>query len=81
MTNLIPLTANPAIISGPLQFNRMGVMAIGSNLRLYANGVLVGQITDTTYASGYAGAFINQNNTPDMKMQVDMMSYWKDPAP
>ncbi len=81
MTSLVSNTSHPAIQPGGLQFNRIGLMAVGNNLRLYANGVLLQEIQDSTFPKGYAGVFINQDFTPGLTMRVDMMSYWENPAP
>ena len=81
MTTLISPKKNTAIQPGSLVFNRMGVMAVGNRLILYANGALLEEYRDSTYANGYFGVFINQDNTPNMTLLVDQMSYWKNPTP
>jgi hypothetical protein len=81
MTTLIRPTTSSAIQPGALVFNRLGVMAIGSRMILYANGVLLTEINDSKYSKGYWGVFINQDNTPNMVLRVDQMSYWENPKP
>ncbi len=48
---LIPLTSNKAIKTGK-QKNTLLAVANGSDFRLYINGTFVGEVHDTTYASG-----------------------------
>ncbi|MCC6146060.1 MAG: hypothetical protein IT308_00680 [Anaerolineaceae bacterium] len=81
MTTLINYKKSSAIQPGSGVFNRMGVMAIGNRLILYANGALLEEYRDNTFASGYFGVFLNQDITPNLTLRVDQMSYWKDPAP
>jgi serine/threonine protein kinase len=50
-TSLIPPTASSAILPGGLP-NTLLVIANGANFKLYINGTLVGETTDSTYASG-----------------------------
>ncbi|MDR3577510.1 MAG: hypothetical protein P4L50_26910 [Anaerolineaceae bacterium] len=79
MTYIITDKTSPAILQGPNQTNRLGVMAIGSHLLFYINGKYVEDVQDTSYAKGYVGIFINEDNTPNMVVQVDQMAYWLDP--
>jgi len=74
-------TASSAIVTGANQTNRLGVMMVGSRLLLYANGKLITEIKDTTYASGYFGLFVGSDNTENLTIQVDEMSYWENPRP
>jgi hypothetical protein len=81
MTTLINWKSSPAIKIGANQTNRLGLMAIGSRLILYINGIQVGESKDSTYTQGYYGVFIGQKNTPDMTIGVDEMDYWENPTP
>jgi len=77
MTAHIPWEANDAVKSGSNQVNRLGVMADGSKLTLYVNGVKVGEISDSTYSSGYFGVFVNAGATSSHTISVDELSYWE----
>ena len=81
MTRLIDWTANKAINAGSNQTNRLGILMIGGRLVMYANGILLGEVTNTTYASGYFGLFIGGLSTPNFNISVDEMSYWENPKP
>lgn len=78
---LVNWTANSAIVSGANKTNRLGVMMVGSRLLLYANGSLITEIKDSTYSSGNFGLFVGSDNTEDLTIQVDEMSYWVSPTP
>ncbi len=78
-TNLTEWTADPAILSGSDQTNRLGLMANGANFTLYANGKLLGEVQDATYPSGDFGLFIASAETPNFTVQVSAVSYWSLP--
>lgn len=80
MTTLIPPTQNDAIVQGGGVFNRLGLMAVGNRLTLYANGVYLGEYQDSSYPAGYFGVFVNQDNTPYLTLRVEQMRYWKNPV-
>jgi hypothetical protein len=79
MTYIITDKASPTILPGPNQTNRLGVMAIGSHLLFYINGKYVEDVQDASYPKGYVGVFINEDNTPNMVIEVDQMAYWLNP--
>jgi len=76
---LVKWTANPAILSGANQVNRIGVMAIGNQIRLYANGVLLKEIQDDTYTEGGFGIFIGSQKPEQMTLMVQDIRYWNNP--
>ena len=80
MTYIITDKASPTILPGPNQINRLGVMAIGSHLLFYINGKYVEDVRDSSYPKGYVGVFINEDNTPNMEVEVDQMAYWLSPV-
>lgn len=76
-TTLIESTANSAILAGSGQTNRVGVMANGNQLRLYVNGELLKEITDSTYLdAGNFGALIAANATPGFTVRMEEISQW-----
>ncbi|MBI4926938.1 MAG: hypothetical protein HY835_04175 [Anaerolineae bacterium] len=81
MTRLIDWKASDAIQKGSNATNRMGIMMVGSRLILYANGQLLGEVSDSTWTSGTFGAYIGALNTDNFSVQIDEMSYWKNPNP
>jgi hypothetical protein len=78
-SDLIKWTANPAILKGANQTNRLGVMAKADQFTLYVNGTQVDQITDNSYGSGVFGLFISSFKTADFTVQVDEVDYWNQP--
>jgi len=82
MTNLVRWTSSPAILSGSNQVNRLGVMAIGKRIILYANGTLLGEVQDDTYtAKGGLGIFIGSDETDNLVINIDELAYWENPSP
>jgi hypothetical protein len=81
MTTLINWKSSSALKIGANQTNRLGLMAIGSRLILYINGIQVGESKDSTYTQGNFGVFIGSKNTPDMTIGVDEIDYWENPTP
>ncbi len=69
-------TANPAIQAGAMQTNRVGVLAEGNRLTLYVNGVKMGQVEDSTFASGWMGLFIGADKTQNLTVQLDQFDLW-----
>jgi len=75
-TGLVEWTSNSNIHSGPNKTNRMGILAQGDSLKLYANGKILTSITDSSYAEGQFGLFIGSPNTANLQVFVDEVSYW-----
>jgi hypothetical protein len=76
-TSHINWTANSAIISGEKQTNRVGVMATGSLLELYVNGVKVAELQDDTFAEGFLGIYVGSDETDQLTVRITDFSYWK----
>lgn len=73
--------ASSAIQAGEGKSNRVGIMALGSRLLMYANGELLGEVKDTQYTKGYFGVFVNPDSANGFTVKVDKMSYWANPKP
>jgi hypothetical protein len=78
-TTLVHWTPGDSIQSGPGQSNRIGVMAVGSRITMYVNGVLLKEHYDDTFPEGYLGIFINAEQTENFTIHVDDVSYWRNP--
>jgi hypothetical protein len=76
MTGLLAWKASPAIKSGSNQTNRLGVMVKGSKISLYANGVLLGEVSDLAYKTGYFGVFAGSVESASFQISVDEVDYW-----
>ncbi|GAB4481185.1 MAG: hypothetical protein Kow0088_23280 [Anaerolineales bacterium] len=69
-------TASTAILSGVNQTNRLGVWAKGSTLKLYANSILLTELSDNSYLKGRFGLFIAAEETNPFKVFVQEIAYW-----
>lgn len=81
MNWLVNWTASPAIAAGSNQTNRISMFASGSRLILYANGTLLTEVQDSTFSSGYFGVLVGADQTDNLTVYVDEMSYWENPQP
>ncbi len=77
--DLIRWAKSDAIHAGANQTNVLGVMGKDAKISLYANGHLLGELSDTTYTQGVFGCFIASTNTPNFTVQVNGLNYWKLP--
>ena len=71
--------AGESINEGSNQANRMGLLADGERLSLYANGHKLVTIQDDSYEQGKFGVFVGSANTPDFTVLVDEIAYWELP--
>jgi len=77
MTTLIPLTSSTAIVAGAQRNNRMGVMADGNQLTLYANGQKLEEIEDETLTdAGGFGLFVGARKSGSLEIGAQEMAYW-----
>lgn len=76
MTKIIALKEAKAINPGSEMTNRLGVMAQGTKIGLYANGTLLEEINDATFTDGYFGPFVAANETPDFKVELNQINLW-----
>jgi len=73
---LIEWTASPEIVKGPNATNRMGLLAKGSKLYVFANGKPVGQAEDVAYSSGTFGLFASAANSSAVSVTFDDFAAW-----
>jgi hypothetical protein len=74
--SIIGWTESSAILNGPNQENRLGIKAQGDHLAIYANGVLLQDLLDSTNLEGYFGLFIGAGQTVGFSIKVDSLEYW-----
>lgn len=79
MVNLIEWKSSTAINTGSSQTNRMGLMAVGDRLILYANGQNIGEVKDSAFSKGYFGIFVGARETEDFTIRVDQVRTWFNP--
>ena len=68
--------ASDAIVTGSNATNRMGVWMQGSQIRLYANGKLLGEYTDKAFDEGIIGVHLGSVDTPGLQVKVDEIQWW-----
>lgn len=76
---LVDWTSSDQLNAGSNQTNRIGILADGTRLTLYANGNLLQEINDDTHAQGRFGVFVGSANTPDFTTLVDEIAQWDIP--
>lgn len=74
--DLVSWTSSDQIKAGSNQTNRLGFLADGDRLSLFANGNLLIEISDDTYESGGFGVFVGAVRTPNFTVSVEKLSYW-----
>lgn len=76
---LIELTQGSGIQQGSNVTNRLEVRAEGDRIGLYSNGSLLQEVIDSTFTSGYFGAFVAANQTSGFTVWMDEISLWNLP--
>jgi len=72
-------TSSSHIKSGSNQTNRLGILADGSSFSIYANDILLGEVSNSTYSEGRYGVFVASSATNNFTVRVDSISYWSNP--
>lgn len=78
-TEILKWKADPAILSGANQTNRMGMMAKGTHFTFFANGKQIGEADDSTYTDGLFGVYTSAVNTANFTTQISEIDYWNQP--
>ncbi len=74
---VVSLTSDDCILSGSGQINRLGIMADGDTIRLYANGELLKELTDKGLPDkGYIGAFVSAREDQNFTVQLEELKLW-----
>lgn len=77
---IINWTADPAILSGQDQTNRIGVMVKDNHYSLYINGKFIKDFTDDGIkANGHFGVYISAIENANFTVQVDEIDEWNQP--
>ena len=77
---LINWKESPDIKTGANQVNRLGVMVTGKNIKVYMNGVLQGETSDSSFSAGFFGTFVRSVTTSKYTVKFDEMKFWENPA-
>ncbi len=77
-TSVVDAGGTDSIIKGgPGQSNRFGVWVQGSNFKVYANGKLLKEFSDSSIsAAGHIGVTIAGFNATGITVDLDELSYW-----
>jgi len=76
-TVLLEPTESEAILAEPGQVNRMGLLAFGENISLYANGVFLTTLSDFTYLDeGKIGLFVRAATEQPFTVRYDQLRVW-----
>jgi hypothetical protein len=76
---LVDWTSSEHIHAGNKQTNRIGLLANGTKISMYANGNLLQELNDDTHREGRFGVFVGSANTADVNFRVDEIAYWDIP--
>ncbi len=68
--------ASGAIVGGGDKTNRMGLIAEGDSVKLYANDQMIGEYNIPDYPSGRFGLVVGAKDTAGFKASVDVVKFW-----
>ncbi|MGQ9785948.1 MAG: FHA domain-containing protein [Anaerolineae bacterium] len=74
-STLIPWTPSPVLNVGQAT-NRLMVEALGTRIRVFANGAELGQVTDDSLSHGNFGVFANTFSEPGLVVSFDNIKLW-----
>jgi hypothetical protein len=77
--SLTDWTPSEFLKSGATQTNRIGMLARGDKLSIYANGQLLEEIQDGVYQEGRFGFFVGSQNTTNLSVAVEEIAFWELP--
>lgn len=66
-----------SVNTGSNQTNRIGIRADNQVLTIFANGMKIDEVVDSTYGSGAFGLMIASYDTPNFTIDISEVSYWK----
>lgn len=69
----------PNLNAGNNQQNKVGILAVGSNLKIFINGVMVAEFIDDTYSGGIFGLMIRAGDSQEFKVDLDQIATWSVP--
>jgi hypothetical protein len=77
---LINWKSDAAITAGANQSHRLGVLRDGNNIKLYINGIKVGDVNDSKFIGERRfGLMVGSDATNDFEIKYDDIQYWKLP--
>ena len=80
MHTIINWTTDPSILSGSGQENRIGLMLVDDQIKLYVNGKLINETSNNVITQkGYFGVFQSAVSSPNMTVDVEEIKEWDRP--
>jgi hypothetical protein len=80
LSTIINWTTDSHILTGPGQTNRLGVWMKGNEVKLYANGFLIKEFTDSSITSaGHIGIYGGAVDTSNFTFKVTDIAQWNLP--
>lgn len=80
LSTLVNWTPDTHILTGSGQTNRLGIWMKGNEIKLYANGVLIKEFTDSSFASaGHFGIYGGAVDTATFAFKVTEIAQWNLP--
>jgi hypothetical protein len=77
ISTILDWTADDNILTGAGQTNRLGVWLKGDQMKLYANGVLIKEITDSSFSTGgHFGIYGGAVDSGNFSFDVNEISQW-----
>jgi hypothetical protein len=73
---ILDWTPSDALETGPGAYNRLGVLAEGTQLTLLANDVVLAEVEDDSIAAGALGVFVRTYNEEDVEIAFDNVEVW-----
>ncbi len=74
--SILDWTVGPDIHKGPNATNRIGLLAKGTNLYIFANGKLQGKAEDSDYTSGTYGLYASAESTAPLEVKFSDFALW-----
>jgi hypothetical protein len=78
LSTIVSAASSQFIESGPGKTNRLGILAKGSNFKLFANGQMLQEVSDAALEKGFFGAYII-GNSGILNVSLHEITCW--PAP
>jgi hypothetical protein len=72
-------TQAPNLVSGPDGENQIGILAQGEVLKIFINGAMIAEFTDSTYSKGNFGLMVRSADTSNLEIMVDQLATWNVP--
>jgi hypothetical protein len=79
MATLAKWKSAKGIQAGGNMTNRIGIKVDGNKLSLYANGILLTELTDKSFDKMYFGVFIGATDSINFLVKVSSLNYWSLP--